>query len=116
MNIAHVHRNVKPLGVGLQNSLRANDYGVGVAVLSGSGSGTGVGSGVAVGTGVGSGSGVGIGAGVAKIPSGSRSRRYIAQCSLMFRAGSSVKQTHAHFSGKQRSRCCGCAIRASGEQ
>jgi uncharacterized membrane protein YfcA len=59
---------------------------------------------------------LGIGGGVAKIPSGSRSRRYIAQCSLMFLVGSSVKQTHAHFSGKQRSRCCGFATRASGEQ
>ena len=88
--------------VGAESRLVAREgraaYGVAVAGLSGSG--TGVGSGVAVGTGVGSGSGVGIGAGVAKIPSGSRSRRYISQCPSMFRIGSSVKQTHAHFLGK----------------
>jgi hypothetical protein len=87
-------------------------YGVSVAGLSGSG--TGVGSGVAVDTGVGSGSGVGIGGGVAKIPSGSRSRRYISQVPLP--SGGSGKQTHAHFSGKHSLSICGFFTRASGEQ
>ena len=92
----------------------------GVAVAGLSGSGTGVGFGVAVGTGVGSGSdvgvgvGVGIGVGVANTPSGSRSRRYISQCSVMFRAGSSEKQTHAHFSGQHSSRIHGsCCARSA---
>jgi hypothetical protein len=86
-------------------------YGVAVAGLSGSG--TGVGSGVAVGTGVGVGvggtPGVGGGGCVAKIPSGSRSCRYISQCP-------SGKQTHSHLSGKQRSRCCGFAASTAGVQ
>jgi hypothetical protein len=86
------------------------NYGVTVAGLSGSG--TGVGSGVAVGTGVGNGSGVGIGAGVAKIPSGSRSRRYISQVPLP--SGGSGKQTHAHFSGQHSSRIHGsCCARSA---
>jgi hypothetical protein len=81
----------------------------GVAVVGISGSGTGVGSGVAVGTGVGSGSGVGIGAGVAKIPRGSRSRRYISQCP-------SGKQTHSHFSGQHSSRIHGSSSARSAVQ
>jgi len=84
-------------------------YGVAVAGLSGSG--TGVGSGVAVGTGVGGTPGVGGGGGVAKIPSGSRSRRYISQC-----PSGSEKQTHTHFLGKQRGRCCGFAATTAGAQ
>ena len=71
---------------------------------------------VAVGTGVGGTPGVGGGGCGAKIPYGSRSRRYISQCSVMFRAGSAVKHTHAHFSGKQRSRCCGFAASIAGVQ
>ena len=71
---------------------------------------------VAVGTGVGGTPGVGGGGGVAKIPRGSRSCRYISQCSVIFRAGSAVKQTHSHLSGKQRSRCCGFAASTAGVQ
>ena len=88
----------------------------GVAVAGVSGSGTGVRSGVAVGSGVGGTPGVGGGGCGAKIPYGSRSRRYISQCSVMFRAGSAVKHTHAHLSGKQRSRCCGFAASTAGVQ
>ena len=66
---------------------------------------------VAVGTGVGGTPGVGGGGGVAKIPSGSRSRRYISQC-----PSGSEKQTHTHFLGKQRGRCCGFAATTAGAQ
>jgi hypothetical protein len=85
-----------------------------VSVLSGSGTGVGigVGSGIAVGTGVGGTPGVGGGGGVAKIPSGSRSRRYISQVPLP--SGGSGKQTHSHFSGQHSSRIDGsCCARSS---
>ena len=86
----------------------------GVPAAGTSGSGAGVGSGVAVGTGVGGTPGVGGGGGVAKIPRGSRSRRYISQVPLP--SGGSGKQTHSHFSGKHSSSICGFFTRASGEQ
>ena len=90
----------------LYSSLRFSEL-HGVAVAGVSGSGTGVRSGVAVGVGVGVGSGVGIGAGVAKIPSGSRSCRYISQCP-------SGKQTHSHLSGQHSSRIHGsCCARSA---
>ena len=84
----------------------------GVAVAGGSGSGTGGRSGVAVGTGVGGTPGVGGGGGVAKIPRGSRSRRYISQVPLP--SGGSGKQTHSHFSGQHSSRIHGsCCARSA---